>query len=291
MGLEGEAITSGISVIIPTHLRPNLLKEAIESILAQAHRPDEIIVVDDANDELTREVVQVAGRQSSVPIIYVWNDKAPGACGSRNCGAFRSTGSLIAFLDDDDLWHPEFLSELAFMMQSSPADFVMSGLNRHEEGELPYLRATPRGLTSQDIVAYPRSMTGSNVLYRKSAFSAVGGFDRSVPVFNDWDLFIRLVDAGFSYDVVPRGLAEWRWHSGDRIATFSLKRARGLRMFLQKYGRRMKPRTYRDFKATAIGIERKNATGLRRMWKSAELVFAHGAVGSINRLFGMHAAI
>jgi glycosyltransferase involved in cell wall biosynthesis len=272
-----------VSVIIPTHLRPDLLAEAIASILAQTHPAHEIIVVDDAQDGSTQEAVQQAANRSGVPILYFANHTTPGACGSRNYGAHKASSGLIAFLDDDDLWRPRFLEDTLSAMRATSADFVMCGLYRHEEQGLSELRMTPNGLTSQNVVAEPRSMTGSNVLYNKKVFESVGGFDPEVPVFNDWDLFIRLVDAGHTYDVVPVGLADWRWHSGDRIATFSLKRARGLRLFLANYGHRMKRRTYRDFKTTAIGIERRHATGLRRVWKSGELLLAHGVRASVAR--------
>ena len=272
-----------VSVIIPTHKRSNLLAEAIGSVIAQTQPPAEIIVVDDADDAATKELVSDKAQLSPVPLLYLANRNTPGACGSRNLGANQAVSEGIAFLDDDDVWRPQFLQELTERLLDGSFDFVMSGLYRHEEGCEPQLRITPPGLTSSDIVADPRSMTGTNVVYRRKAFLSVGGFDRDVPVFNDWDLFIRLVDAGLKYDVVPLGLADWRWHSGDRIATFSLKRARGLRLFLQKYGARMKLATYRDFETTAVGIERRHARGFKRFVKSGELFLAHGLGRTIER--------
>jgi glycosyltransferase involved in cell wall biosynthesis len=272
-----------VSVIIPTHMRPNLLAEAIASVIAQTQPATEIIVVDDADDAATRKLVSEMAQLSPVSVLYLSNKSMPGACGSRNLGADQAFSEAIAFLDDDDVWRPEFLRELMDRLWNDSLDFVMSGLYRHEEGCEPQLRMTPPGLTSSNVVADPRSMTGTNVVYRRKAFLSVGGFDRDVPVFNDWDLFIRLVDAGLKYDVVPLGLADWRWHNGDRIATFSLKRARGLRLFLRKYGARMKLATYRDFKTTAIGIERRHASGFKRFIKSGELFLAHGPGRTIGR--------
>lgn len=277
-------VAHAVSAVIPTHLRPHLLVEAIASILSQTRLPAEIIVVDDANDEDTRQAVHDAAAQASVQVTYIENNARRGACGSRNLGAANASSPYIAFLDDDDLWRPTFLEEMLRTILDASADFAMCGLYRFEDGRAPELRSTPEGLTTLDVVADPRSMTGSNVLYRREVFAAVGGFDPSVPVFNDWDLFIRLIDAGFSYRVVPSGLADWRWHSGDRIATFSLKRAAGLRHFLMKYGKRMKQSTYRDFMTTAIGIERRHATGFVRIRKSAELAKAHGIVRTLARL-------
>jgi glycosyltransferase involved in cell wall biosynthesis len=286
MTRESATAADTVSVIIPTHLRAGLLPEAIASALEQTRAPHEIIVVDDADDPATREIVQSAARRGAPPVIYLANRDRPGACGSRNHGASNASGNLIAFLDDDDVWRPQFLEETLRAMDRSGAHFVMCGLYRHDESRAPELRVTPANLTPLNVVEDPRSMTGSNVLYRKSAFERVGGFDPSVTVFNDWDLFIRLVDSGCRYEVVPLGLADWRWHSGDRIATFSLKRARGLRYFLAKYGHRMKKRTYRDFHTTAIGIERRHAAGIKRFWKSAELFVAHGVRNSVARLLG-----
>ena len=128
-------------------------------------------------------------------------------------------------------------------------------------------------------------MTGSNFVIRREAFDRVNGFDPSVSVFNDWDLFIRLIDTGHRYRVVEEPLAEWRHHDGPRIATPTLRRAEGLGRFLDVYGSRMDKDVWRDFKATEIGIRRRHATNVAQHANlMVRLLMAHGAKRSFRRI-------
>ncbi|WP_416366214.1 glycosyltransferase family 2 protein [Sphingomonas aerolata] len=102
----------GISVVIPTHLRPALLQEAIDSVLAQTLPPSEIVVVDDADDRDTKDVVARSSQAASFAIRHVAN-AAGGVCHSRNIGASAATGAWVAMLDDDDTWAPSFSRTLA----------------------------------------------------------------------------------------------------------------------------------------------------------------------------------
>jgi glycosyltransferase involved in cell wall biosynthesis len=274
-----------ISVVIPTHLRANLLREAIDSVLAQSFKPCEILVIDDANDEATRMVVEMANsKNDGIAVHHVINGDNAGACGSRNLGAECAVGDMLAFLDDDDLWYPTFLEQTVDALTDSGAEFAMSGLFRHEYGQTPAYRVMASGLTSADALNRPGSMTGSNLLIRRDVFIAIGGFDMQVAVFNDWDLFIRLVDADYRYAVCPAGLAEWRFHPGERIATPSLRRADGLLFFLQRYGHRMPRHVYRNFKTTELGIRRAHAARLgSRLQISFELMVQHGLMGMMRR--------
>src|SRR5690625_6892815 len=93
-----------ISVIIPTHNRVGLLKRAIESVLNQTRKPEEVIVVDDLNDVATKELCE---QYFSSGVIYIPNIKGRGASSSRNLGASKAKSEFVAFLDDDDIWRSE----------------------------------------------------------------------------------------------------------------------------------------------------------------------------------------
>src|SRR5690625_3018032 len=97
-----------ISVIIPTHNRVGLLKRAIESVLNQTRKPEEVIVVDDLNDVATKELCE---QYFSSGVIYIPNIKGRGASSSRNLGASKAKSEFVAFLDDDDIWLPEKLGK------------------------------------------------------------------------------------------------------------------------------------------------------------------------------------
>ena len=273
-----------ISVVIPTHLRPALLQEAIDSVLAQTLPPREIVVVDDADDPDTKEVVARSSRASSNTIRHIAN-AAGGVCHSRNLGASATTGAWIAMLDDDDTWAPSFLKELSDRLATSGANMAIGGLVRHEGHLEPTLRHQLDDLTSKNVLKQNGSLTGSNFVISRSSYEKIGGFDPTVPVFNDWDFFVRFLDAGYNYIVARGPLAHWKDHSGPRIATPSLKRAAGIQAFIDKYSRRMSKQVYRDLRTTALGVRRQHANGLlQKVVLSAKLVAAHGLNNTIKRV-------
>ena len=100
-----------VACIIPTHDRPDLLSQALDSVLGQAMAPAEVVVVDDLDDPHTATVVAAVALQAPFPVRHVVNRALGGASGSRNAGAAASTAPVLAFLDDDDAWRPEYLRD------------------------------------------------------------------------------------------------------------------------------------------------------------------------------------
>src|SRR5262245_66529899 len=91
-----------VSVVIPTYNRAGTVIDAVRSVLAQQFEDFELIVVDDGSTDDT------AARVASIPderLRYVAGPHA-GVSAARNLGVRRATGSVIAFLDSDDVWHP-----------------------------------------------------------------------------------------------------------------------------------------------------------------------------------------
>jgi glycosyltransferase involved in cell wall biosynthesis len=97
-----------VSVIIPTYNRAQLLKEAIDSVLAQTYKNFELIVVDDNSIDNTKDVVEgyIKNFQN---IRYALNRHKKGAGGARNTGIESASGEWVAFLDSDDLWREDKL--------------------------------------------------------------------------------------------------------------------------------------------------------------------------------------
>lgn len=252
-------MTPHFSAIIPTHLRAGLLSEAIASVAAQTLLPLELIVVSDAEDADTRELVAARQRTLPFPLRYVANDIEPGACGSRNLGAQAALGDWLAFLDDDDIWRPDFLCRCAETAQGRGATLVIATLVECSPERGQRIRSFPEGLDQDTLFGFPGGMTGSNFAITRDRFLASGGFDPKVSVFNDWDLLFRLIAADPHYAVVEDPLVEWRQHEGERIGSRSLKRAQGLEFFVDRYARYMPPELIAELRATAASIRREHS--------------------------------
>lgn len=273
--------TPSLSVIVPTHGRPAFLDATLSSIACQKKLPNEVVVVDDIGDEATMEVVESKAKNYPVPLRYLHNTSNPGACGSRNLGAANSTGDFIAFHDDDDQWDPQFLTRCVDALTGNEIDFALTYVDRcFPDGSVKRL-TTANGLTADNVLHQRVAMTGSSFVIRRPAFENVGGFDSAVPVFNDWDFFIRLVRSGRTYAVVPEALVKWIEHSGARITTDSLRRADGIDRFLGVYGADMSYDVRAYFLRIAFGIRKSyQRSQLGRWFLTATMLRRAGVRGA-----------
>ncbi len=106
--VAGGAGAPKVSVIVPTFRRAGLLKETVDSILAQTFTDFELIIVDNMSEDGTAEYVTGLG---DARVRYFRNPNHGIISVNRNVGIKRSVGSYIAFCDDDDLWHPTKLEK------------------------------------------------------------------------------------------------------------------------------------------------------------------------------------
>ena len=179
-----------VSIIIPTYNRWPMLGAAVESVLAQSYRDFELIVVDDGStDGTATELVQFGSK-----LRYFQQDRS-GVSAARNLGVLKSRGRLIAFLDSDDLWRPDKLKIQARFMESSPEVQIC----QTDEVWIRHgVRVNPRikhRKPSGDI--FERSLdlclvSPSAVMMTRGLFDRSGGFDESLPVCEDYDLWLRI---------------------------------------------------------------------------------------------------
>ena len=219
-----------VSVIIPTFNRAYCVAESIRSVLAQSEL--EIIVVNDGStDETVKEL-------ASFPTIHVINlAENYGVSYARNKGLEQARGSLICFLDSDDLWEEGKIKAQAQWMQGHPECkavytdelWIRNGvrvnpMNKHQKfsGDI-FRQCLPLCIVSP-----------SSVMLRKSVLDEVGGFDESMSVCEDYDLWLRIavrypfkflrekliVKRGGHEDQLSRkywGMDRWRIYALDKL--------------------------------------------------------------------------
>jgi glycosyltransferase involved in cell wall biosynthesis len=200
----GSIAIPGISVIIPTYNRAQLVTKAIDSVLAQTYHDYEIIVVDDGSTDNTKEVLQPYMDR----IRYIYQENA-GVSAARNAGIRVAKGEWIAFIDSDDQWLPDKLSaQIEFVSRSytkvcfTGVEFVrMEGrstqkVSKHE----PKVFKNPLDLIVGDsVVLYVQSLLIDAGLLRK-----LGGFIERLKWAEDTCLIYNLAfEAPFAYIYEP----------------------------------------------------------------------------------------
>jgi len=186
---SSEATTSKagplVSVVIPTHERAQLLKRAIQSVLAQSYSRLDIIVVDDASRDNTREVVEQF-RDSRIR--YIRHQTNKGGSAARNTGVRAATGEYVAFLDDDDEWESDKTEEQLKLLGRYDAVICTSNLNADNLHKLRNIKeVTLDALRKGQFTA-----GGTGILMVRADIIKDMLFDETLPRGQDWDLFIRL---------------------------------------------------------------------------------------------------
>ncbi|MDQ4077655.1 MAG: glycosyltransferase family 2 protein [Chloroflexota bacterium] len=180
-----------VSVIITTYNRATLLMEAVNSVLAQRFQDHEIVVADDGSTDDTPE--RVRSLQGSIRYVRFAHSGRPEVV--RNRALALTRGDLIAFLDDDDLWHQDKLASQVEVLEQAEVGFVYSNVQAlRPDGSLSAPLLSPRQQQSQNV--FDELLTGcfvhpSTVLIRRDLLEQLGFFDEQFYSQGDYDLWLR----------------------------------------------------------------------------------------------------
>ena len=176
-----------ISVVIPSYNAGALLRETLDSALAQSRPAHEIIVVDDGS---TDDTAQIVGEYGGA-VRYLWQQNQGQGC-ARNTGIEAATGNWIALLDSDDLFLPDRLRRAAETIEANPQLVVVYSAfdYLYGDGKRRFCAAFPAH-ELWPALRYRSPILPSTTTIRRSDTLAVGGF-RKVFI-EDWDLWVRLI--------------------------------------------------------------------------------------------------
>jgi len=181
---------TSVSVVIPTIGRVNRLKRALQSVASQTKPPHEVIVVSKCDKSKLTDVID------SIDIsITVVEQSGNGLSNARNEGVNASSGTLVAFLDDDDWWKPKKLEYQVQTLSGTDSAFVFTGIEHVDSNgntinfRIPTSKPDNREILVKNAVGAP-----STVLAKRTRLEAVGGFDETLPSREEWDLYIRLLE-------------------------------------------------------------------------------------------------
>jgi glycosyltransferase involved in cell wall biosynthesis len=203
------------SVVIPAFNASRYIEAAISSVRAQTVPPVEIIVVDDGSTDGTAAAAKAAGAfVVSLPM-------QSGPSTARNIGVKLTSAPLVAFLDADDLWLPEHAASLLPAFDVALTVFAGSYADKFG-AETGVVRPGIHGdgvKDLRDMLLLENPINQSATMVRRTAFDAAGGYEPTMNLSEDYDLWNRMAERG-SFHFVDRATIRRRMHAGQLTQQF-----------------------------------------------------------------------
>jgi hypothetical protein len=207
-----------ISVVIPAYNAAETIAETLRSVLDQSHRAIEVIVVDDGSTDETRAVVAAIAAADTRVVLLTQPNRGPAA--ARNRAIAHASGTFLAPIDADDIWHPDFLARLIAAVAAPETGFAYCPHRIVDESgrvlrDFPIFGCQGHVLHRLALVNFVG--TGSASLYRRDAVLEAGGFDvRSFAWGGGEDYLLQLaVAARRQVALVPEYLVGYRRRAGS----------------------------------------------------------------------------
>jgi GT2 family glycosyltransferase len=198
-----------VSVIIPTYNCADYLTQALESIFLQSYEAYEILVIDDGSTDHTSRVLKPYASH----IQYHYQSNA-GPSAARNYGLTLAKGEFVAFLDGDDVFLPNKLTDqVAILDRNAILGYVHSGWDLVDVADqilstkTPWIQAPQLNLTTW-LLFHPMFLGA--VLFRRHWLERVGGFNTELPQAEDVDLFLRLAQQNCPAEWLPKVTVSYR---------------------------------------------------------------------------------
>jgi glycosyltransferase involved in cell wall biosynthesis len=230
-----------VSIVLPTFNRLTWLRLAVESVLAQSFTDWELVIADDGSGEETRAYLSSVATANRVNVLWLSHTGRPAVV--RNAALRRARGQFVAFLDSDDVWLPSKLEmQVRSLRSHSARKWACTGYTvvdaaghprppgkrrSHHDPGWP----SPAGWIVEPLVKMEAVIVLPSVLACRSLIEDVGGFDESMYVCEDYDLWLRLA-ARSEIDVVSEPLVLVRKH--DEHYAGGIDMLEGWRTVLEK---------------------------------------------------------
>ncbi|HEX4388438.1 MAG TPA: glycosyltransferase [Steroidobacteraceae bacterium] len=212
--MPGSLTQDLVSVVIASYNMGHFLAQAVQSVLAQSYTNVEVQIVDDGSDDDTAVIVE---RWREDPRVHVHRQDNGGQARAKNQGVVLSRGRFVAFLDADDFWLPDKLALQMPLFQGRPEVGVVYSDYQGVDGDgRPLPQEPPRlrrgwvsgALLIENFIPY------STGVVRRACLERYGGFDETLRMGIDYDLWLRL-SAHFQFDFVPEKTLHYRIWSGQ----------------------------------------------------------------------------
>jgi hypothetical protein len=202
-------------VVVPAFKVESTIAETLESLLGQSLAPERIIVADDASPDAA---AQVAERYDGVDVLRFEHG---GLAATQNKALEHVRAEFVAYVDADDVWHPEAGRMLVEALRDTGAVAASLGPDRFRDGTRPAFAEPPSGdsreLSYEELVRQ-NVLIKAGTMYRTEALRAVQGWREELSITSDHDVALRLMDAGGRVRLLP-----WRG-VGLRVVSTGMSR-------------------------------------------------------------------
>lgn len=211
-----------VSVIVPTHNRPDLLDRALNSIVNQTYPRIEIIVINDASVDISEVISKYQHRVFSFK--YIMNETNKGLAGTRNVGIKNATGKYIAYLDDDDIYYENHISLLVKSLEKNVYSVAYTDALRTVQEKVEGQLVTKQKILDQSTDFNPDLLIIRNitpvlcVMHEKTCVDNIGYFNETFPVHEDWDFLVRL-SREYKFIHIPQVTAEFFYRNDQTNMT------------------------------------------------------------------------
>ncbi len=257
-----------VSVIVPAYRVADFIGEAIDSVLEQSFSDFEIIVVDDGAPD-GEEIARVVGQRCDERIRYIRQENR-GLAGARNTGILAARAPLIALLDGDDWWEPNFLAEQVTFLRNHP-DVALVYADAWIEGDplavgRTYMEFYPSvgDVTLHSLLVGKCAVIPSAVVARRDTMIQVGMFDDQLRVAEDLDMWLRLAKQGVRMAYQRKPLIRRRVH-GNNLGSDMVRMLATVTQVLDKHT-----------SDTTLSPTERGALSMAQRRVRSELALAHG---------------
>jgi glycosyltransferase involved in cell wall biosynthesis len=244
-----------VSAIITTKDRPHFIDRSAASVLAQTHRPLQVIIVDDGSEVPIERASFVVPEDVQLTILR--NERSAGVSAARNRGVNSSEGEFVAFLDDDDRWLPQKLERQVQRLRACSPQVKACGCQLTVVDDDGALVAKPDRPNSREdiivsLVLADENITPSTLMFERRSFIDLGGYREDMPAAEDREFLLRFL---LKYDIVilSERLVDFTEHRGTRLTRNTAAMLAGELAFLD----------FVSCNLAALGIDRGRTLGYR----------------------------
>jgi len=212
-----------VTVAIPASNAEDFLGETLDSVLTQRYRDWEVVITDDASFDRTFDVAHRYAQEHPARIRVIRLDRMAGTATARNTAiAASGGGELIALLDHDDRWRPDYLEHMVSRYDNAVATGRRVGIVAcNAVFDLPGGRSGTFDELSgwADPVTYAgmieRSTIFAGALFPRAVFEEVGGLAPECWGADDYDLWLRIIERGYDVVLTREPLVIYRQHEDN----------------------------------------------------------------------------